>query len=101
MELRLECNLETQFPKLQVLRRAEDRERSVAAIEGAQAARQEAMERAHSQCIDDAQSAVIRLQVIGQAQALSLILPLTRAPSLRQLGSATAASNDIGHKRLF
>ncbi|MCJ1425630.1 hypothetical protein MMC29_003530 [Sticta canariensis] len=55
-----------------LMARLEEREGTVAAVEAAQAARQEALEHTHSQCLADAQSTLHRLQV-RCIQALTLI----------------------------
>ena len=50
-------------PHMQVLARAEARERKLGALEAAQAARQQALEAAHATHLADAQAVVRRLQV--------------------------------------
>ena len=48
---------------MQVLAKAEDRERKLGALEAAQAARQEALEASYATSLADAQATVRRLQV--------------------------------------
>ncbi|KAK9813506.1 hypothetical protein WJX73_003181 [Symbiochloris irregularis] len=98
---RLQSQLTAQCTRArEVLVKAEERERRVAAVEAAQQARQQAMEATHAHCIADAQATLRRLQedcshAIAQAHTQSEASQQGEASAAAKQAAAEEAAKEL------